>query len=143
MKTFFLFLFSVQVLVAQENIRGCYASVNCFTSTLVEFKKDSTFNYQMRGDLLYDESKGIYHIKEDTVFLLFKEVKPRYERVSINGDSVDVLMNITELRFSKGRPNKFYIHKKCLYEIDVNDKVTLDKKRSIGLVLKKQKQFCP
>jgi hypothetical protein len=59
---------------AQKDIAGCYKVIDMgMFETRIRLNPDSTFYYRFEGDMALEDGKGIYHLKKDTVFLVFNK----------------------------------------------------------------------
>jgi hypothetical protein len=73
-KTLLLLSFISPTAFAQQNVAGCYrsniAELGMF-ETRIRLNTDSTFYYRVEGDMALRDGKGLYHLKKDTIFLVF------------------------------------------------------------------------
>lgn len=115
MKILFLLLLSIQVLVAQNGVEGCYiidATFSPLRCYAIKLKTDSTFLYD-NGSCIdaYNTGQGHYYVEQDTIFLVFEEVEMMVEQRLVGEDIpqlANVIVNHAQLELCNSGIKKFY-----------------------------------
>ena len=125
-----LFIFISIFLVscnANKKINGKYRSNFAdlgFYITAIELKADSTFHYELSGDLLQTELTGKYKIKKSKLYLRFYKLKGEREAEIIKISGKDTIVNFEDFEkihfYELKKENEIEYHLK--YKIS-NDKL--------------------
>lgn len=108
---------------SSKNIAGTYRSkfaVNGFFGIRVNLNPDSTFNYRMSGDLVYDTAAGQFQIRQRVLILNYRPLSiDTTSEHAITEGSISVHEAITGNRNLHG-PAKYIIGYHKLFLIDKN-----------------------
>jgi len=108
----------------QNKVKGHFVSnfaMAGWFDTQIQLNDDSTFKYQLIGDLFYDLTQGTYTIDKDTIKLAFDK-EPLFDTLRISGDST-VIIPLPNNPATANRPNNLLFKNRKLFKIGDNGQV--------------------
>jgi hypothetical protein len=122
-----------------NNIVGTYRSnfaVHGFFGTRINLNTDSTFEYRMRGDMMFDTSNGYYKVKNNYLVLYHEPFKPDTSEYEKYGKEAVLLSYALSTNKHLDNPGKYLVGNRKLFVYDTSGQII---KKQFGY--SKRRQF--